>query len=122
MYLSHGELGKRAQCLAGFPTNKGDARRLEIGNLDPQYGGGGVTISISCVDSVGHAVASTQMRTEQCKAMGETESVALVIPVEAGAIDRFVQEAELVHSDWGSMAYLKMANCDLDWVIRMSLR
>ena len=45
-----------------------------------------------CKDSVGHAVVEVKLRSDACKGMGEVESVALRVPIQAAAIDSFVAD------------------------------
>jgi len=95
MYLSHGELLKAADYLSGFPSNVKDSRQIEFGTFEPNTAGGGIHMGFYCVDSVGHAAVLVKIRADGCKAMGEAQSVALHIPVEAGAIDSFVADCDL---------------------------
>ena len=44
-----------------------------------------------CLDAAGHAVVDVKLRSDGCKAVGELESVALRIPIEAAAVDAFVE-------------------------------
>jgi hypothetical protein len=70
------------------------------------------------VDSVGHAVALVKIRAYDCKAVREAQSVALYIPVEAGAVDSFVKQARSINDAKGPKAYLHMADHTLGWVQR----
>jgi hypothetical protein len=118
MYASYDGLRDAADILSGFPQNPGDSRLVEVGTLQPNMAGGGIRMEFSCIDSVGHAVVSVKLRSEHCRSMGEAQSVCLLIPVDAGAIDAFVSQARAVGTDVGAKAYLHMADHTQSWVQR----
>lgn len=118
MYLGHGDLSKAADALSGFPSSANDSRQVELGTFEPNMAGGGIYMFFSCVDSVGHAAVRVKIRADGCKAMGEAQSVALDVPVEAGAIDSFVNQARSITYAKGAKAYLHMADHTLGWVQR----
>jgi hypothetical protein len=62
-----------------------------------------------CTDSVGHAVVEVKLRGGACKGMGEVESVALRIFIQAAAIDSFVFQVKQMKKEIGAAAYLQMA-------------
>jgi len=96
MYLDHGGLPKAADALSGFPSDAKDSRMIELGTFEHRMAGGGIHMRFFCVDSVGHAAVLTKLRDDGCKDMGEPQSAALYIPVEAGAIDSFVLQARSI--------------------------
>jgi hypothetical protein len=119
MYLSHGELLKAADDLSGFPSHVKDSRQVQFGTFESNNAGGGIHMGFYCVDSVGHAAVLVKIRSDGCKAMGEAQSVALYIPVEAGAMDSFVAQARSIsEATKGAKAYLHMADHTLAWVQR----
>jgi hypothetical protein len=87
-----------------------DFRKFEIGTFDPGCGGGGIRLHFRCTDSVGHAEVDVKLRGDTCKGLGELESVALRIPVEAAAIDSFVSQIGKMENKVGATAYLKRSN------------
>ena len=118
MYLDHGALGELAESLRGFPSSSKDSRDIELGAPDAKFAGGGILMAFRCVDSVGHAVAIVRLRTDGCKGPGEPESVCLYIPVEAGAIDAFVDQAATIDETLGATAYLQMADHTVEQIQR----
>jgi hypothetical protein len=74
-------------------------------------------MSFYCVDTVGHAVVAVKMNADGCKGFGfEPQFVSLYVPVEARAIDSFVEQARSIRGTKGAKAYLHMANHTLGWV------
>lgn len=92
VYLGHARLAEMAGALNAFPTHIGDVRDFELGAFDPQGAGGGVRLRFYCLDSRGHIAVDVQLRGDTCAAMGQIESVAMRIPLEAAAIDSFVEQ------------------------------
>ena len=62
-----------------------------------------------CLDSSGHLAVEVKLRGDGCAAMGEVESVALRIPLEAAAIDDFVTQLRSMKVVDGASARLEMA-------------
>ncbi len=92
VYLGHMNLSEMAAALNGFPAKADDVRSFELGTADPQSAGGGVLLRFYCLDSRGHIAVDVQLRGDTCTAMGQIESVAMRIPLEAAAIDSFVEQ------------------------------
>jgi hypothetical protein len=109
IYASHDVLPKFASTLSGFPSKRTDSRDFELGTFDQNYTDGGVRLHFYCTDSVGHAAVEVRLRGDGCKALGEAESVALRIPIEAAAIDSFVSQVRDLKREIGARAYLQMA-------------
>jgi hypothetical protein len=109
IYLSPGELFQMTEALSGFPSHPKDSRDFELGTFNPDHADGGVRIHLHCADSVGHAVVEVKLRGDACKGLGEVESVALRIPVQAAAIDSFVSQVRHMNKEVGATAYLQMA-------------
>ena len=107
--MGHGGLAEFANSLRGFPCTGDDMRTLELGTFNPNHADGGVRIHFYCDDSSGHAIADIKLRGDACKALGESESVALRMPVQAAAIDSFVRQLEKVDPTLGANASLPMA-------------
>ena len=92
IYAGYDDLPRLAEALRGFPRSSTDSRTVELGTFRPDHGGGGVRLHLFCLDSVGHVAIDIKLRGDRCKAMGEVESVAARVRVEAAAIDSFVSE------------------------------
>jgi hypothetical protein len=118
IYLAHDDLLNAADMLSGFPSHIGDLRSLDLGNFNVNMAGGSIHMAFSCVDSVGHAVVTVKLRADGCGSVGTPESASFYVPVEAGSIDAFVQQARSVRDTIGAKAYLHMADHTVDWVRR----
>jgi hypothetical protein len=110
IYLTHDGLSEMARTLTGFPSGIADSRSVELGTFDPTYAGGGIRMHFYCRDSAGHAVVEVKLRRNGCAALGEVESVALSILVEAAAIDSFLDQVRAMNTQKiGATAFLDMA-------------
>lgn len=116
MYMVRDELSNAATELNGFPSSNKDSRNIALGTFDPKIAGGGIHMQFDCVDSVGHACVQVKLRANGCKAMGDAQSVCLMIPVEAGAIDAFVSQIQCLRITKGAKAFLQMADHTAGWV------
>lgn len=111
VYLSHDDLPKMAETLKGFPRTTSDSRDLELGTFNPNPADGSVRLHCYCKDSVGHAVMEVRLRGDRCKGLGEPESVALQVPVDAAGIDSFLTQVGAMETERiGSTAFLTMAS------------
>ena len=110
IYMGHSRLTEMAGALNAFPTHVGDVRDFELATLsDPQAPAGSVLLHFCCLDSSGHIAVDVQLRGDTCAAMGQLESVALRIPLEAAAIDKFVEQLRNFRNEGGGVAHLWMA-------------
>src|SRR5215470_12112045 len=110
IYLSHDDLRKMAESLNGFPSAVNDVRDLELGTFNPKHADGGIRLRCYCTDSVGHAVMEVKLRGDACKGLGEPESVALLLPIEAAALDSFLTQLSAMDTEEiGATASLAMA-------------
>lgn len=110
IYLNHDDLPRIADSLEGFPQTASDSRDLELGTFDPVYADGGVRLHCYCKDSVGHAVIEVKLRGDACKGLGEPESVALNLPIEAAGLDSFLRQVRALDTqEIGASAVLPMA-------------
>ena len=111
IYVSHDDLPRMAEVLNGFPNAASDFRDLELGTFNPAHADGGVCLHCYCKDSVGHAVIEVKLRGDACKGLGEPESVALILPVEAASIDSFLTQVRAINAEQiGALAFLPMAS------------
>jgi hypothetical protein len=110
LYMSHDDMRRLADRIRGFPANPSDVLSFELGTFDPKCADGGIKLHFYCKDSVGHAAVDVKLRGDACQGMGEPESVALRIPVEAAGIDSFIAEAMRIDTQQiGATASLPMA-------------
>jgi hypothetical protein len=61
------------------------------------------------LDSAGHAAVDVKLRAGACNVLGEIESVALRIPIEAAAVDIFVRQLRTIGKTIGASASLHKA-------------
>ena len=111
IYFSRQGMPKMIDALEGFPSTPSDVRDLELGTFNPKRANGGVRLRCYCRDSAGHAVVEVTLRGDGCNGLGEPDSVALLFPVEAAAIDSFVKQIRTMDTkQLGATAFLAMAN------------
>jgi hypothetical protein len=109
IYVTHEVLSKLANGLNGFPSYPNDSRDFELGTFNPEHADGGVRMHFHGLDSVGHAAVDVKLRGDACKALGEIESVALRIPIEAAAVDNFIRQLRTIGKTIGASASLHKA-------------
>ncbi len=106
-------LSKLAKALRGFPSRPDDFRDFELGTFNPKQADGGAQMHFYCADAAGHAVVELKLRGNGCKGVGEIESVALRIPIQAAAVDNFIQQLTAIGKTIGASAFLKQATSNL---------
>jgi hypothetical protein len=109
IYVSCDGLSKFAQVISGFPSHPGDSRDFELGTFNPDHADGGARLNFFCKDSAGHAVVEVKLRGDACKGLGEMQSVALRIPIQAAGVDDFVKQLRGVEKAIGANAHLRQA-------------
>jgi hypothetical protein len=109
IYVTHVALAKLANTLSGFPSCPNDSRQFELGTFSPEHADGGVRMHFHGLDSVGHAAVDVKLRGDACEGLGEIESVALRIPIEAAAVDNFVRQLRTIGKTIGASASLHKA-------------
>jgi hypothetical protein len=110
IYVGHDTLPQLAERLKGFPSSTSDSRDFELGTFDPKFADGGPRMHFYCLDSVGHAAVEIKIRGDHCEALGEAESVALRIPIEAAGVDSFIAQIRAMDTGQiGATAQLPMA-------------
>ena len=82
---------------------------MELGTLDSQYAGGAVRMHFRCIDSPGHIHVDVDLTGDICHTAGRLESVTLTVPIEAAAIDAFLEQVNTMETRIGSTAILEMA-------------
>lgn len=109
VYVSCNGLSKLANALRGFPTRPDDSRDFELGTFNHNHGDGGARMHFFCEDAAGHAVVEVKLRGGGCKGVGEVQSVALRIPIQAAGVDDFIEQLKVVGKTIGASAFLRQA-------------
>lgn len=109
IYVSHDVLSKLAKALSGFPRRPDDSRDFELGTFDPKHADGGARLHFSCSDAAGHGIVEVKLRGDACNGMGEAESVALRIPIQAAAVDNFIHQLKALGKTVGATAFLQQS-------------
>ena len=108
-YLPPNTLAELASGLSGFPSHTSDQRAFELGGFSILHAGGGIELRFHCLDSAGHAAVDVKLRSDACAAWGELESAALRIPLEAAAVDNFVDQIRRLEKFVGASVVLRRA-------------
>jgi hypothetical protein len=109
IYLADDAASKLADGLRGFPSSSTDSRDFELGSFNPEHADGGVRMHFYRLDSAGHVGVDVKLRGDACKSLGEIESVALRIPIEAAAVDNFIEQLRSIDKTVGASASLYKA-------------
>jgi hypothetical protein len=91
VYVGIGQLEEAAATLEGFPRSPADAREVTLGSFDPGFVRGAIKMRFYCSDSSGHAYVEAKIESRETPG-GTRESAQLSIPIEAAALDSFVEE------------------------------
>lgn len=108
VYVALGHLEDVAASLRGFPEKPDDSREVSFGDFGPQWGVGCVSMRFYCIDGVGHAYVAGRLESRETIA-GVVQSVLLTLPVEAAAVDRFVDELGRLGLEKNGVALLRAA-------------
>jgi hypothetical protein len=106
VYIGIGKLGETAAQLHGFPKSPSDVREVIFGAFGPEYAGGGVSMRFHCVDGSGHASVDSRIESDR-DSKSNTQSVFLSLPVEAAAVDSFIEELRCLNAEKKEVARLK---------------
>ena len=109
VYADAHTLTEFAGALEGFPNGRDDAREFEMGTFDENDAGGGVGFRFFCVDSTGHALAQVRLYADSRREADVNDVATLHIPVEAVAIDSFIEELRQIAAKTGEVAALEAA-------------
>lgn len=109
IYVSCDGLSKLADVISGFPSHPGDSRDFELGTFNPGHADGGARMHFFCADAAGHAVVEVKLRGDACRALGEMQSVALRIPIQAAGVDEFIKQLPGIGKTLGGSAHLPQA-------------
>ena len=106
LYINHDELAKLARAFRGFPASTKEQRDIELGNFNPNNGGGGLRLRLRCTDASGHVAVDVMLRTDPHHT-GRSETAEFSVPVEPAAIDAFIAELDAMPLKVGATAYLR---------------
>ena len=96
-----------AQTLRGFPAKSGDSREFQLGTFRSDEGGDGVQLRFYCTDAAGHAAVDVRVETKKPGRAGSHGWMATFdIPVEAAAVDAFVEQLARMRTAVGERAEL----------------
>ena len=109
IYVSCDDLSEFADSLTRFPSRPDDSRDFELGTFNPDHADGGARMHFFCADAAGHAVVEVKFRGDACRALGELQSVALRIPIQAAGVDEFVNQLRGIGKTLGASAHLPQA-------------
>jgi hypothetical protein len=109
VYVTSEDLSKLSKTLSGFPSSANDFRDFELGTFNPNHADGGARMHFFCKDAAGHSVVEVKLRGDACNGLGEMESVALRIPIQAAAVDDFVKQLQALRKKIGVSAFLRQA-------------
>lgn len=109
VYVPIGGLREAAESLAGFPRNSQDDREVQFGKFGSGWGGGAFNIRLYCQDTAGHAVAESRIESEY-DGKGKAQSVLLMAPIEAAAVDRFVEDLRRLETERRGSAFLAISS------------
>src|SRR5713101_5358527 len=104
VYEGIGQLEQIAETLRGFPVDPSDTREVSLGDFGPKSAGGGVSLRFYCADRAGHTYVDSKIESDHDSA-GKAQSVILTLPVEAAAVDSFVEELRHLGADRAGRAY-----------------
>ena len=95
VYVGIGRLEEVAAALEGFPKNPSDTREIMFGAFGPKSAGGGVSMRFYCADASGHAYVESKIESDSLPGK-PIQTVMLSLPIEAAAVDSFVDELHLL--------------------------
>jgi len=95
VYVGIGKLEEAAAQPKGFPNDPSDTREVVWGAFGSQSAGGGVSMRFYCADASGHAYVDAKIQSDSLPGK-PVQFVNLSQPIEASAVDSFVDELRLV--------------------------
>src|SRR6266702_2762753 len=107
--VSCDDLSEFADSFTRFPSRPDDSRDFELGTFNPDHADGGARMHFFCADAAGHAVVEVGLRGDGCRALGEMQSVALRIPIQAAGVDEFLRQLRGIGKTLGASAHLPQA-------------
>ena len=108
-YVAIVGLKEAAAELEGFPRSASDSRELIFGAFGKEWAGGAVNMRFYCRDAAGHAFVDARIESDHHKTHG-AQSVVLSVPIEASAMDTFVEELQHLENDKRGVAILRASS------------
>jgi hypothetical protein len=108
VYVPTGGLAEAATKLEGFPRHPSDKRELQFGAFGPEWAGGAVKMAFYCKDAAGHALVEARIESEH-GGTPEAQSALFFVPVEASAVDAFVDDLRRLEADRKGTAELRVS-------------
>lgn len=90
VYVGIGRLGEVATLLQGFPSSVTDDREFTLGAFGGEFAGGGVSLRFRTCGGAAQVVVESRIEADSDSA-APRQSVVLIMPTEAAAIDSFVE-------------------------------
>jgi hypothetical protein len=106
VYAGIGQIEEFAGKLKGFPNGFSDTREVILGAFGPQSAGGAVNMLFYCADRACHAYVDSKIESGP-DSTGKVQFVTCSLPVEAAAVDSFVEELFRLGVDRAGQAYLR---------------
>jgi hypothetical protein len=106
VWVGIGELESIAAKLSGFPKDPSDAREVVLGSFGPGSAGGAASMRFYCADRAGHAYVESKIESEG-ESAGVVQCAVISMPVEAAAVDAFVDDLRRLERDRTGTALLK---------------
>jgi hypothetical protein len=109
-YVAIGGLTEAAAKLDGFPLQPSDTRELQFGAFGPEWAGGAASMCFYCKDAAGHALVEARIESDHLRdhsGGNKAQSVFLVAPIEANAVDSFVSDLRRLEADQCGVALLR---------------
>jgi hypothetical protein len=108
VYVPIGGLAEAATKLEGFPRHPSDKRELQFGAFGAEWAGGAVSMAFYCKDAAGHALVDARIESEH-GGTPKAQSALFFVPVEASAVDAFVEDLRRLEADREGTAALRVS-------------
>ncbi len=103
-YIGYDCIKNLAATFRGFPSTQEDRREFELGNFDPENGGGGARFKLWCADALGHVALEVSFRNVSNH---QPQTACFILAVEHADIDHFVKALDSTKVAEGSAASLR---------------
>jgi hypothetical protein len=105
VYVGIGRLEEAAASLRGFPDNPSDTRDLTLAGVGKGGASAGVGLRFYCTGGAAHAWLEARIESAYDLA-GPAQSVVLALPIEAAAVDFFVDQLDRLGASRSGVARL----------------
>ena len=106
IYIGSGRLGEVATLLQGFPSSVTDNREFTLGAIGGEFAGGGINLRFRTCGGAARVVVESRIEANSDSA-APRQSVVLVLPTEAAAIDSFVEELRGIDRNQATVARVR---------------